>query len=202
LLYWDTAKTAGSFVGVGIQGITIPLRNGMPTLTNNNFIAGDLDQLTGLKGDGSTKWLSTGTFDDDTALNDISISIWITESPTITFSSCFSSGATEIDQGNLNQCGPNSRNYSSNNIFVTMLNYMGHTRTGSTGYDYRFNGLTGTLTSTSVVTPSAGFSLFGRGTNASAKSNPRIAAWHYSSAINDATLDALQDTLMSEIAAI
>ena len=108
--YWDTAQTAGSFVGVGIQGITIPLRNGMPTLTNNNFIAGDLDQLRGLKGDGSTKWLSTGTFDDDTALDDVSISCWITESPTLTFRACFSSGALEIDQGNLNQCGPNSRN--------------------------------------------------------------------------------------------
>ena len=54
--------------------------------------------------------------------------------------------------------------YSSNNVNVTMLNYMGHTRTGSTSYDYRFNGLTGTLTSTSTVTATQGLSLFARGT--------------------------------------
>jgi len=199
--YWDTAKTAGSFVGVGIQGITIPLRDGMPTLTNNNFIAGDLDQLAGLKGDGSTKWITTGTFDGDTALNDVSISIWITESPTLTYRAFFSSGALEIDQGNLNQCGPNSRNVSSNNVNVTILNYMGHTRTGSTSYDYRFNGLTGTLASTSNVYASQDMTLFGRGTGASAKGNPRIAAYHYGPALNDATLEALQATLLSEVAA-
>ena len=49
-------QSAASFVGVGIQGITVPLRDGMTVLTNNNFVAGDLNQLTGLKGDGSTKY--------------------------------------------------------------------------------------------------------------------------------------------------
>ena len=54
--YWDDMKSAASFVGVGIQGITVPLRDGMPTLTNNNFVADDLDQLNGLTSNGTTKW--------------------------------------------------------------------------------------------------------------------------------------------------
>ena len=50
--YWDTMESSTSFVGVGIQGVTVPLRNGMTVPTNNNFVADDLNQLTGLKGDG------------------------------------------------------------------------------------------------------------------------------------------------------
>ena len=51
--YWDDMGSAASFVGVGIQGVTVPLKSTMTALTNNNFVAGDLNQLIGLKGDGS-----------------------------------------------------------------------------------------------------------------------------------------------------
>ena len=51
--YWDTMESSTSFVGVGIQGVTVPLRDGMTVPTQNNFVAADLDQLTGLKGDAS-----------------------------------------------------------------------------------------------------------------------------------------------------
>ena len=61
--YWDDMKSAASFVGVGIQGITVPLRDGMTVPTQNNFVAGDLNQLTGLKGDGSTKYIATNLAD-------------------------------------------------------------------------------------------------------------------------------------------
>ena len=54
--------SAASFVGVGIQGITVPLRDGMTVPTNNNFVADDLDQLTGLLKDGtSLKSIDTNT---------------------------------------------------------------------------------------------------------------------------------------------
>ena len=58
--YWDTMESSTSFVGVGIQGITVPLRDGMAVPTNNNFVDADLNQLTGLKGDASTKYITTG----------------------------------------------------------------------------------------------------------------------------------------------
>ena len=40
--YWDDMESAASFVGVGIQGVTVPLKSTMTALTNNNFVAGDL----------------------------------------------------------------------------------------------------------------------------------------------------------------
>ena len=58
--YWDTMESSTSFVGVGIQGVTVPLTDGMTVPTQNNFVAGDLDQLTGLKGGTGSKSIDTG----------------------------------------------------------------------------------------------------------------------------------------------
>ena len=77
--YWDDLESAASFVGVGIQGVTVPLKSTMTALTNNNFVAGDLNQLTGLKGDASTKYLDTGALDTQQSQNDVSLSVWVTD---------------------------------------------------------------------------------------------------------------------------
>ena len=71
--------SACSFVGVGIQGITVPLRSGMTVPTNNNFVDTDLNQLTGLVGDGSTKWMHTNTIDSDVLQDDASLSCWVSD---------------------------------------------------------------------------------------------------------------------------
>ena len=74
--YWDDLESAASFVGVGIQGVTVPLKSTMTALTNNNFVAGDLNQLTGLKGDALTKYIETSVLGTDLAQNDASVSVY------------------------------------------------------------------------------------------------------------------------------
>ena len=83
--YWDDLESAASFVGVGIQGVTVPLKSTMPTLTNNNFVAGDLDPLTGLLSDGSTKYLATGLTGTDLSQNDHSFSVYASSGATTGF---------------------------------------------------------------------------------------------------------------------
>jgi hypothetical protein len=36
--YWDDMLSATSFVGVGIQGVTVPLRDGMTVPTQSNLL--------------------------------------------------------------------------------------------------------------------------------------------------------------------
>ena len=73
--YWDDMLSSTSFVGVGIEGVTVPLRDGMTVPTQNNFVVGDLDQLTGLESNGSTKYIDTGLIGTDLTVNDASWSL-------------------------------------------------------------------------------------------------------------------------------
>jgi hypothetical protein len=200
--YWDTMSTAASFVGVGIQGVTVPLRSGMPVLTNNFFIAGDLDQLRGLKGDGSTKWLSTG-FDSATlGQDDYSISCYVTQRATLANNYLVGGAIDAFIAGNPNAQQVIVKNRSNSGITlnaISVSNFHGSSRTVSTEFDVQINGQ-----SLVAVGPSrAPFpeidAVFSRSSGQN-KADGRIAAYHIGPAINLLPLEALQDTLLSEVA--
>lgn len=200
--YWDDMKSAASFVGVGFQGITVPLRDGMTVPTQNNFVAGDLDQLTGLLSNGSTKRISTNTDQSNYAQNDTSASVYRTE--TVSGANPFYFGTNLAD-------GFGARGLAS---FITAcygtqavtgsastdVGLLGLSRSVSTGYDYRSNGTTGTRTTASVAPAAGNLDIFG--INGVAGGAIRLATYHAGPALDLATLEGLQDTLITEIAAI
>ena len=200
--YWDDMKSAASFVGVGIQGVTVPLRDGMTVPTNNNFVAGDLDQLTGLLCDGTSKKINTNTDQSNYAQNDTSASVYRTETV---------SGTNPFQFGTNLANGFGARGLSSfitacygtqavTGSASTTVGLLGISRSASTGYDYRSNGTTGTRT-TASVTPAAGnMDVFA--INGTTNGSFRLATYHAGPALNLATLEGLQDTLITEIAAI
>ena len=204
--YWDDMLSSTSFVGVGIQGITVPLRSGMPTLTNNNFVDADLDQLNGLKGDGLTKQLKTGIFDNQIAQNDGSISIYQTEAITngqnysigTGYSGAIGGGTFVRDLGTTIQVPIHGGLISKGTAWVSGL--IGGSRSSSTTQTQRTNQTDYVFASTSLAqTAFEGF-LFKAGT--SPRTNPRIATYHFGPALNLATLEGLQATLLAEIAGI
>jgi len=203
--YWDKMESAASFVGVGIQGVTVPLRDGMPTLTNNNFVAADLDQLTGLKGDASTKYLSTGVLDTATAQNDYSMSSWVTDP--VYLDNAYWMGSARIAHRSSSTSSVvkfSTNNNSSSQINVTpdtADNFIGQVRTVGTEYDYLINTTSGTALKDSIAPTGAGISVFAysAGTNPNAS---RIATYHYGPALDLATLQGLQATLLAEIAGV
>ena len=206
--YWDTMVSAASFVGVGIQGVTVPLRAGMPALsnTNNNFVAGDLDQLTGLKGDGSTKYINANVTDSDTSQDDVSMSCWVSTG-TVVNNAVFMGTTRTGMQSTTADFAPKikSRSTSSNQVNVSptlVRNFFGHTRTNSTDFDYSINGASGTATRTSIASVAEDVGLFNTGSPTGVYSDSRLATYHYGPALNLATLEALQDTLITEIAAV
>ena len=199
--YWDDMLSAASFVGVGIQGITVPLRDGMTVPTNNNFVAGDLDQLTGLKGDGTTKTVTTGLLGTALAQNDASISCYITNAHTT------GSGFLIADSGIVTRLRASTTvavsaaiNSSVTAAGTAPTGLFGANRPDASNIDIRNNGTTYAFTKSSVAGSATELGVFGKGSVAS--TNARLATYHAGSALNLATLEGLQDTLITEIAAI
>jgi len=211
--YWDDMGSAASFVGVGIQGVTVPLKSTMTALTNNNFVAGDLDPLTGLKGDASTKYLDTGSKFNDFPQNDFSMSCNITEfiqeatdGNYLTYQS-FGDGVSQISTQNDAGVNPNNlitrcntRNAKINFDLGSLEDLYGINRTVSTEYSVQHGASSTTVTEPSQAPANQIMSIFGASTEA--KSNARMATYHIGPALNLATLRGLQATLISEIAAI
>ena len=197
--YWDTMLSATSFVGVGIEGIVVPLRDGMTVPSSNSFITDDLSQVTGLLCDGSTKRISTNTNQSNYAQNDTSASVYRTE--TVSGTNPFYFGTNLAD-------GLGARGTAS---FVTAcygaqavtgsasttVGLLGLSRSVSTGYDYRSNGTTGTRTTASVTPASGNLDIFA--INGTTSGSFRLATYHAGPALNLATLEGLQETLLSEI---
>ena len=193
-------KSAASFVGVGIQGITVPLRDGMTVPTNNSFVADDLDQLTGLKGNGLTKYIETGVLGTDLGQDDASVSVYVKET-----------GANDAYYGNgvvsgsissfvsgfirMNSAGLNSGVIAQSNALY------GVSRDNSANFDH-YNGSSNTIVDASTGTTSGEFVIFAEGTSPTRELNCRLATYHAGPALNLATLEGLQDTLITEIAAI
>ena len=202
--YWDDMLTSASFVGVGIQGITVPLRDGMTALTNNNFVAGDLNQLIGLKGDGSTKYLDTGYIDSDLAQNNGSLSVYVDTPSSI--NGTFYAGTTSA--GNT---GTFLRRRVTNpqlNVHGFLVDVgtaiidglVGVSRTSSTSVNARTNQTNYSFTDTSTTPTSDALQIFAR--QSTSISDPRLATYHAGPALNLATLEGLQETLLAEIAGI
>jgi hypothetical protein len=201
--YWDDLESAASFVGVGIQGVTVPLKSTMPTLTNNNFVAGDLNTLTGLKGDASTKYISTGVNATSLSLNDNSISVYLTESRDATnkryMGNSVAANSIEILG---NSTGFRSKNFSNqldvNGTSVSSSGIIGISRDNSANYDWRYE-TSGNVSNTSVSLLAGTINVF---QSNSVPTAARLATYHAGPALNLATLEGLQDTLISEIAAV
>jgi hypothetical protein len=77
--YWDMMESHCLFTGVTFLGCFVPLRNGMNIPTNFNFISSDHDPITGLKGDGATKYIDTEVPFNTITQNDASLSVYISE---------------------------------------------------------------------------------------------------------------------------
>ena len=204
--YWDTMLSSTSFVGVGIQGVTVPLRDGMTVPTNNNFVAGDLDQLTGLKGDASTKYLDTG-WSPSSSQDDFSYSVYATAAPT----TGYVCGSARSGTGSSNMFfDGRTRNQAqtqvSTNIAVGVNNITGTSRDTSAGFDWMIGGYNGTTSIASQVASARNFFVFSRTADGADTpdgiTDARLATYHAGAALNLATLEALQDTLITEIAAI
>ena len=205
--YWDDMESAASFVGVGIQGVTVPLKSTMTALTNNNFVAGDLNQLTGLKGDKSTKLINTNVAGNSVSINDVSFSCYTTERGT-SGRQYLSSFDRQVLQAGFTV--PQRFTFKAQSSSVINLDsttdtvgFIGISRDNSADFDCYVMDREVTQVAASSDTGTTDFSLFAFRPSAPIGHNDcRISTYHIGTALDLATLEGLQDTLITEIAAI
>lgn len=203
--YWGNMESAALFVGVGIEGIEVPLRSGMPALTNTDFIGADLSQTTGLLGDGVTKQLALGLAGTDLTQNDASVSVYVSSASTINsyyLGNDASSGSVFL-RTSTGATDTVARLHSTSNVTLggASTGFIGATRSDGVDLDYRIADADATTASTSDTPRAASLYLFQR-SNGTLISDARIATYHVGADLSLSTLEALQDTLISEIAAI
>jgi hypothetical protein len=198
---WDAIKASCILAGARtLNGALVPLAGTAPT--NYNFVAADYNRETGLIGDGSTKYLSANITDNEQGitLNDIHLSAYKTETGSTVDvqyligtnnSEIYTYGANLITQSRANQviCGAATDN-----------NFIGWSRSTSTGYDWRVNSVTTAqvLASTAVANSSIG--VFARTTPAYHGTH-RLAFYSIGESLDLALLDTRVSTLITAIGA-
>ena len=208
--YWNTMVSACIYVGVGIQGITVPLREGMEIDTNvsNNFVAGDLNQLTGLKGDGATKYIDTGSSENAVGKDNIAMSVYVTEFNNTSGYNIIGStggGKTGILLANVNGDGVAWCRNGSATTFTPASepNFCGVTRSSPSSFYLKNGNNTGIEITKASGLPAvaSNVTVFAAAGGVTATDN-RIAAYTFGPFVPFVPLKDLQETLLAQIAAI
>jgi hypothetical protein len=208
--YWDDMPCHCLFAGVGYAGTIVPLRDGMVVPTLVNFVSGDHNAVTGLKGDGSTKYANLNRNNNAEAQNSQSMSVYIdTVHTSGTTGFYFDAGGQSSGASGLGRSG-----VTASNIFARSRNttantapqgaatgFLGQNRAASTGYRVRAGATNYDFTQASQAPANASLGLFARNIAASPTdySDARLKAYHVGPALDLEVLEGLQDALFAAI---
>jgi hypothetical protein len=203
---WAAIKSSAILAGARtLSGALQPLVGTAPT--SFNFVSGDYNRKTGLKGDGSTKYLDSNRANDADPQNSNHNAVYVTGLDTVTGrgSALMAGGFTGTGSNNLGYSStePNSffRNRSASSdgpkggqdetgLFAT-------NRSNSSTYQYRFGGVTGTITQTSETPDPSDVLVFSRSDGFA--TNARLSFYSIGESLDLAQLDTRVSALMTAI---
>jgi hypothetical protein len=201
---WDAIKASCILAGARtLSGALVPLKGTAPT--NFNFVAGDYNRETGLKGNGSNKYLSANRNSNEDPLNSYHLAVYLTAAN----STANGHWIAAEDSGQRNSIYPNNPVQvalrSGANLPSTGISNSGLTgliaaaRTSSSSVSYSIAGNNGTVTSASVVAPDENTVVFARslGGTVSSYNNGRFAFYSIGEAIDLEKLDTRVTRLMN-----
>jgi hypothetical protein len=209
---WDKIKAMVLLAGPRtINGVLVPLKGTAPTQAN--FVIGDLDRKTGLKGNTTNKRIDTSRSNNADPQDDNHNSVWVTQVATVgaggAVRNLMANSATGQNQIAVSgdafntltfkSRGRSSEPSNTNNV----TGFWGTTRTSSTAWQYRVNGATTTGITTASVTPSAeNLAVFARNADGfyTAFADARIAVYTIGESLNLATLDTVIGGYITELA--
>jgi hypothetical protein len=210
--YWNTMGTHCIFAGVTFPGCFVPLRSGMGVPTNFNFVSGDHNSVTGLIGNGSTKYIDSGRNNNADGQNDQSMSVFLSNAVTNT-------GVAEvfIGTGAVSVSGTTrmARVSTAENLVLRNRNstidtltagpaitagFVGMSRNNSANFVARQPGTTQTIARTSQAALAGNVFVFASN-NAGAIEfcSERMKAYHIGPSLDLAVLAPLQITLFAAI---
>jgi hypothetical protein len=214
---WDTIRQACFLIGPSTyQGALVNIKlTGNPT--NNNFASGDYNKLTGLKGNGSTKYLDTNVSDRDFNPSYGHIYSLVTDfgsaaplnNQQFVLGSNYSGDGDQIMSYVINQgsgrivlFNPSCNQVFSQGAIVTNGGVLGYSRNGS-DVTYRNDGLTWVTEPASSADYSAGFNycLFLDPSTSVCNFSGRVAFYSVGTSTDIQTMNSIVQTLKSSLVA-
>jgi hypothetical protein len=200
---WDAIKASCIMAGARtLAGALVPLAGAAPT--NVNFVAGDYNRKTGLKGDGSTKYLDSNRNNNADPQDSKHISFYkqagASSSEAFIGIPTASIGGSWFVYSNSQTFTRVNASTSVNPVFSYSTNsFYGANRGSSTAIQIRGEGSTSQVSVSSASPANANIEIFGGpGVN---RSQQRIAFYSIGESLDLALLDARVTTLINAIAA-
>ena len=206
---WSAIKASCILAGARtLSGALVPLVGTAPTNTNSNFVSADYNRKTGLKGNGTTKYLNTNRANNLDGQNSKHIALYVSEQDNQTSGvRAYLGNGAGSTQCNLTRNGTSrfSRVNSGSGLASTgtlpaSSTFWGASRGVSTNFVERISNSSATITSNSTGLPAANHQVFANGI-ASAHVNARISYYSIGSNVDLALLDTRVSTLMTDLAA-
>ena len=205
---WNAIKASCILAGARtLGGALVPLTGAAPT--NFNFVAGDYNRKTGLKGNASSKYLSSNRSDIADPQDNRHLSVYRTESELRNKTAALIGSVTQIGSSQLIYTTGDRRyrlSYSGDAIqadTTEIPGFIGASRTSSVNVEGRYNGVTTSYSSSSTTPTSNNYVIFARGTDGSPSTptEARISYYSIGESLDLAKLDARVSTLMTAIGA-
>lgn len=189
-----------------VAGCLVPIKGLAPVNFNSNFVSGDYNRKTGLKGNGTTKRLNTQYTGDDFAQNNVHISIYRTAADTVNVTTGLMGdgvldsgtlGLTMFSRGYDGRCQSSTRVHYNATEDLNGLGFYGISRAESSQYTARAAGVSSTVADTSQPPFTGEIIVFGR--NGAATTDSRMTWYSLGTSINLGLLDASLETLMANL---
>ena len=198
---FNALKAACIMIGARtLAGALVPLVG--PAPTNFNFVAGDYDRETGLKGNGSTKRLDSNRASNADPQNNVHQAVYISSVNSGNFYYMGqdlggSTGATAIFRFG-SSFGFRNRSNSYHTAGSNATGFAGHARASSSEYLARVNSTSSQIIGTSQTPASANTFVFASDLGA-AYSDARLAFYSIGESLDLALLDARVTALVNAI---
>jgi hypothetical protein len=206
---WSAIKASCLLMGARtLSGALTPLVGTAPT--NVNFVSGDYNRKTGLKGNANTKYLNSNRAGNADPQDNYHLAIYASEQATASLiyagNGGAGTGATTLlrsaDSGGTHRV--RSRNATiTGDLGHPLSGFFALSRSSSSSFLIRFGGANTTITQASETSATANFFVFARsstdGTAAQFLSDARISFYSTGESLNLASLDSRLTTLYNAI---
>jgi len=205
---WNAIKASCILAGARtLAGALVPLVGTAPT--NNNFVAGDYDRETGLKGNGSTKYLGSNRAGNADPLNSAHLSVFASTASTSGAFKTYISAGTGVGpykglaydtSASLGTYGTLNSNTVIGSTGTQLAGFIGISRPSSATVDFRAGGSTSSTSNASTSAPTLPINIFAT-SSATNFADGRLAFYSIGESLDLALLDTRVTTLMSDLAA-
>lgn len=202
---WTAIKASCILAGARtLSGALVPLVGTAPT--NFNFVAGDYNRETGLKGDASTKYLDSNRNNNADPQDSRHLSAFATEKSSATVRALMgtniSVGRSRIFLNSANDLLTNlsdSTNVTTAGSYTSGTGLFGISRASSSSYTLRAAGTSTAITQASASPGSSNLTFFANA--GTSLSSPRLSFYSIGESLDLALLDSRVTTLMNALAA-